>query len=336
MDNSTNASDPQDPYAQDLAKGVSLTILWIMAVVGNVLTLAVVLRYKLKIIPHILVFGQASTDLVAAIFPIPVTNVYYYVDFGLDEGSPLCLAYSVAAEFTRYSAALVVTCMLLDRCFWVLRPIQYAQGVYHKYFLFFLPALWLFALVLAVLPFLPDVEILAGQGLCLFAFDTWYGVAIVIFGGVQSAIVLVCFCILMNQLRGLFQRRRKVVIRRQTTSLSRLSNEYSRKGSVGTLTDLGQIENIGENGNGNGAHVNGNGTLNSIRLDSTSTVDSDTFKVKLKTFWERIKPSVEQQYAIMFTCIMILFYISWFPILVCHIYVLMYMCIYASLHGIYI
>ena len=62
----------------EIERGVSLLLIEIIAVFGNLLTVVVVTRYKFRRIPDILVLALACTDLVAAAFPIPMSTWLYF------------------------------------------------------------------------------------------------------------------------------------------------------------------------------------------------------------------------------------------------------------------
>ena len=307
--NCTNAT--QEAYTPDIARGASLTVIWVLAIFGNLLTLAIVLRYRLRKVPDLLVCGLACTDLVACAFPIPVSLWSYYtgrqID-GLEHLVRLCSAYTVLATFTRDSSIFVVTLMVVDRCVWVLRPIQYSQGVYHKFFCISLPAAWLLALFLSLLTLVPHVEIVAGGNVCLFSFQNWYGILVIVYGLFQFIVVLVCFVIVLVEVLKLARRRRKMTIKGAKGTNQSLS--------CNTLTKLEAVTVHPEKAE-NGQHTSQSAL--SVESNAHHLSCLKWMKKQLKCVREKVRPSAEQQFAIMFSAIIILFYVSWLPIVVSYI-----------------
>ena len=286
----------------EIERGVSLLLIEIIAVFGNLLTVVVVTRYKFRRIPDILVLALACTDLVAAAFPIPMSTWLYFstqAQSPLEACTGLCQAYAVVAQFTRYSAALLVTLLLVDRFVWILRPIQYHLGLYRPYFFVSVAIAWILALILSLISL--GVEILVGDNTCLFQMNSWYGIVIAVFGGVQFLTVFVTFCVILLEVIKLARRRKKMVVQ----------DQKSDGCTSGTKTDVINKDQLSLQEKGEGK--------SEIKKDSKLDANPDCSS-KLKQFFkcvkEKIHPSSEQQFAIMFTAIVLLFYISWLPIIV--------------------
>lgn len=308
--NCTNAT--QEAHTPDIARGASLTVIWILAIFGNLLTLAIVIRYRLRKVPDLLVFGLACTDLVACAFPIPTSLWSYYTGRQIDcmdHLIRLCSAYTVLAKFTRDSSVFVVTLMVVDRCVWVLRPIQYSQGVYHKFFCISLPAAWLLALFISLLILVPGVKTIADGNVCLFSFQNWYGILVIVYGVIQFIVVLVCFVIVLVEVLKLARRRRKMTIRGVKGNNQSLS--------CNTLTKLEAVTVHPEKVE-NGHHISQSAPP-SVESNVHHLSCLKWMKKQLKCVREKVHPSAEQQFAIMFSAIIILFYVSWLPIVVSYI-----------------
>jgi hypothetical protein len=297
----------------EISKGVSLLAIWLLAVVGNLLSIVIVSRYKLRRIPDILVVSLACTDLVGTAFPIPVsTFLYFSGESTLDDNCALCQAYAVVAQFTRYSAALLVTLMLVDRCVWILRPIRYHHGVFRPFFCVSVVIMWLMAAALSLVSLGSHID--AGENTCLFRMNTWYGVVIAVFGGVQFLTVFVCFCIIIVEVAKLARRRRKMVVNRGKSCAYTLSGKTK-------IADKDK------------ASIQENGEVKSETNENSKSSSSCGQKMKqlVKCMKEKIHPSAEQQFAIMFSAIVVLFYISWLPIIVscvCDVFISNIDCLY--------
>ena len=293
---------------QDIEKGTTLSVIWVLATVGNILTLAIVLRYKLRKVPDLLVFGLACTDLVACAFPIPISLWSYFSGrqiTGPEDLVRLCSTYNVVAKFTRDSSIFVVTLMVVDRFVWVLRPIQYHQGAYHKFFSISLPAAWLLAIFLSLLSLVPGVETVPDGNICLFSFQNWYGILVIFYGLIQFIVVLVCFVIVIVKVLKLARRRQKMMIGGTKKSSHSLS--------CNTLTKLDAVT-VQQEKVEKGQHVTPSELP--VKSDDHQLSCFKWMKKLLKRVHEKVHPTAEQQFAIMFSAIMILFYISWLPIVV--------------------
>lgn len=311
MRNVTGSSNCTDLTSNpDIVRGASLTAIWAVAIVGNILTLAIVLGYKLRKVPDLLVFGLACTDLVACALPIPVSLWSYYSGWQIDGTEDLvrlCSAYNLVAKFTRDSSVFIVTLMVVDRFVWVLRPIQYHQGDYYKFFCISLPTAWLLAILLSLLSLIPGVDIEADGNICLFGFHNWYGILVVVYGLVQFVVVLVCFVIVIAEVVKLARRRQKMLMKRKKGSHHTSSSNALDKDKLSAVTV--QQEKLE-----NGHHITR--TESPVESDLPRLSYLKWAKKQLKCVYEKAHPTAEQQFAIMFSAIIILFYISWLPIVV--------------------
>ena len=197
----------------DLDKAVTLLLIFVVALIGNILTIALVSKFKVHKVPDVLVIGLALTDLLATLVPVPMSIYAYLADFLYDEGTPTCILYGTLAQFTRYSSAQIVTLISLERYFAINRPFIYRKYATPKKFVIILIICWLLAFGLAVVPALdPTTAIIPHGGICLFDFVTGYSWAIIVYSGVQYVIVFVCFVLISIQLLKVYRRRKKLKV----------------------------------------------------------------------------------------------------------------------------
>lgn len=209
--NCTQGEEQLSIYSLD--KGLTLILIFVIALIGNVLTIAVVSRFKVHKVPDVLVIGLALTDLLATLIPVPMSIYAYFADMLYEKDSVACNLYGTLAQFTRYSSALIVTLIAVERYFAINRPFIYRKYATPRKFVIILIFCWIVAFGLAVYPALdPNTPIIPHGGICLFEFVTHYSYSIVVYTAVQYVIVFVCFILISIQLLKVYQRRKKLKV----------------------------------------------------------------------------------------------------------------------------
>ena len=196
-----------------LDKAITLILIFVIALVGNILTIAVISKFKIHKVPDVLVIGLALTDLLATLVPVPMSIYAYLADHRYETNTLACNLYGTLAQFTRYSSALIVTLISVERYFAINRPFIYRKYATPRKFVFILVICWLLAFALAVAPALdPNTPIVPHGGICLFEFVSIYSYSIIIYTGVQYVIVFVCFVLVSIQLLKVYRRRKKLKV----------------------------------------------------------------------------------------------------------------------------
>ena len=198
---------------KDLDKAVTLLVIFVVALIGNILTIALVSKFKIHKVPDVLVIGLALTDLLATLVPVPMSIYVYLSGVRYEKGTVACNLYGTLAQFTRYSSALIVTLISVERYFAINRPFIYRKYVTPRKFVFILIGSWVIAFVLAVAPVLdPNTDIIPHGGICLFDFVTPYAISVSLYAGIQFVIVFVCFVLVSIQLLKVYRRRKKLKV----------------------------------------------------------------------------------------------------------------------------
>lgn len=199
--------------------------MFLVSLIGNVGTILILSQFKVHKIPDVLVVGLALTDLLATFLPIPAAMYAYFAGVDFIEGCVLCDILGTLAHFTRYSSAIIVTLVSLERYFAVNRPFIYRKHATPKRFVFILIGCWLFALALATIPVIGNnTAILSNDGVCLFDLNSNYAIGILIFSAVQYVIVFVCFVLVTVELCKVYRRRKKLKVQGQYNSTSTARN----------------------------------------------------------------------------------------------------------------
>ena len=192
-------------------KGLTLLVIFVLSLFGNIFTIAIVSRFKIHKVPDVLVIGLALTDLLATIIPIPMAMYDYFSPVGFLMEPVACDTFGTIAHFTRYASAFIVTLVSLERYFAVCWPLKYRVHATPKRFIWILLVCWFFAFVLAIVPAVDEsTPINSHDGFCLFSFVSSYAYVIVAYAGVQYVIVLVCFISVAVRLCQVYRRRKRM------------------------------------------------------------------------------------------------------------------------------
>ena len=281
--NTTNCSGMNGTCSDQSIDATRLLVIpiFIISLIGNTATIAIISCFKQPRVTDVLVLGLAITDLLATLIPLPMTIYAYLSLTDFLEGSAACNTYGTIAQFTRYSSALITTVIAIERYIAVLHPIVYRNKVKPPLFAGVLLGCWGIAFILAFPPAVdPNTPISSHQGFCLFNFLTPYAVFIVVYGLVQFVAVLVCFIVTTVALIRLLLRYRHV-----RTANNQVSRQ--RRDSTSALRQPGRSRSL-------------------IKKFS---------QMKL-TAQEGLQLGIEAKFMIMFATVVILFYISWLPIVV--------------------
>ena len=220
--NCTNTTVTTAESRLELERGVTLALIFIASVIGNFSTIALVSRFRVHKVPDVLVIGIALTDLMATFIPVLMSAISYFTGVQYDEHSILCNFYATVAQFTRYSSALIVTLVSLERYLAVNKPFFYRKHVTPLRITVVLVCCWIVAIALAIVPAVDsNTRILSHNGYCLFDFSTNYAIVILVYAGVQYVIVFVCFVLVIGKLIRVYSRRKQLKVQGNYNRASR-------------------------------------------------------------------------------------------------------------------
>ncbi len=201
------------PIGVNFERGVSAVLIFVVSLIGNTCTIALLAKFKIHKIPDVLVIGLAITDLVAAAIPVAFSIYAYFSGYRFRHNSWDCIVYATVAQFTRYSSVLIVTIVSIERYLAVIHPFFYRRHATPKKVAVILIFCWLAALALSIVPAIdPCTHILPHEGFCLFDVDSDYAYAIIVYGVVQYIIVLFCFVAVSVQLSLVYRRRQRLKV----------------------------------------------------------------------------------------------------------------------------
>ena len=203
----------------DKIKGLTVTIILFLSLFGNICTILMLSKFKVHRVPDVLVIGLALTDIITTLIPIPMSTYAYFWGVNFKQGCFLCKFFGTVAQTTRYSSALLVTLVALERYFAVNRPFIYRKYATPRRFVYILICCWIIAFILAVIPIIGDnTVIVTHEGFCLFDIASYYAIGILVYSAIQYVTVFLCFLLVTIELVKVYRRRRKLKVREKYNS----------------------------------------------------------------------------------------------------------------------
>lgn len=302
IDSSSNVTNVTCTKQLDETKAWTLILILVGSVVANVFTIALVTRFKVRRVPDILVIGLAVSDLFAVCIPV-VISVYEYFNPCVDTSGTLCVLFATLAQFTRYSSALLVSVVSVERYFAVNRPFVYRTyiGPFPYRFVIVLFVCWFVAALLAIVPAVFPNYLTGGiskhEGYCLFYLQSKYAIAVLIYAIIQYGVVCVCFTLVVVNLVKVYRRRKRMTSR---GTINQNSHAKERQHEV------------------------------IFMKPKLTTCISDLGKSLKTGISEKFQLGVEAEFGRMFFFVVLLFYITWTTIVV-SVHMCMGVCAYV--HG---
>ena len=221
-------SNVTDEAEVDVLKAGSLLLIFIIALIGNICTIAIVSRFKIHKVPDVLVIGLALTDLGSTVIPVSM-SLYSYITLNqFSQGSFACKFYATTAQFTRFSSVWIVTLVAVERYFAVNKPFVYRKYASPLKFVWILIGCWILAFALAIAPALDgNTKVRQHDGYCLFSFTSAYAISIVVWGGIQFIVVFICFVLVTAKLIRVNHRRNKLKVQEKQGKNSTRSGSTS-------------------------------------------------------------------------------------------------------------
>jgi hypothetical protein len=217
----------------DLFKGVTIVLVFAISLIGNICTILILSQFKIHKIPDVLVVCLALTDLLATVLPIASAMFAYFSGMDYISGCILCNFFGTIAQFTRYSSALIVTLVSLERYYAVNRPFIYRKHATPSRFVFILICCWVLALALACIPVIGNnTAILSFDGVCLFELTSRYAIGILIYAAIQYVIVFTCFLLVSIELCQVYRRRKKLKVQGKYNDSSTARHSRPREPSL--------------------------------------------------------------------------------------------------------
>lgn len=184
----------------------------------NTLAIIVIVRFKQKYNPDILIFTLAVADLLKALIPLNMTLVAYLRGNEMKEGSPSCMIFGWTAFTLNCGIMLVMTIMAIDRYVAMCMPFSYKEYLPKKRLIYIIIGVFFFSGAHSMLPLtgIGKMRSYSNGSFCHFDFDSTrpasmgYSIFILALGFSMLAVVIFCYTRVMYSVKGLMRRQRRM------------------------------------------------------------------------------------------------------------------------------
>lgn len=199
-------------------EGYTLLFLEILIIILNTLAITVIVRFKKKYNPDILIFTLAVADLLKAFVPLTMTLVAYLNGREMSEGSPSCMIFGWTAFTLNSGIMLVMTIMAIDRYVAMCKPFKYKYFLPQKRLIYTIIAVFVFSGIHSMLPLtgVGKMRSYNNGSFCHFDFDSTkpasmgYSIFVLALGFSMLAVVIFCYTRTMFSVKGLMRRQRRM------------------------------------------------------------------------------------------------------------------------------
>ena len=200
------------------AEGYSLLILEMFIIFLNALAIIVILRFKKKYNPDILIFSLAVADLLKAFIPLNMSLVAYLGDKAMVQASDACKIFGWTAFTLNSGIMLVMTLMAVDRYVAICRPFRYKHLLSRRRLICSIIGVFVFSATHSALPLIGvgKIQSYNNGSFCHFDFDSTipvnmgYNIFVLVLGISMLVVVIFCYTRAMFSLRGLIRRQRRM------------------------------------------------------------------------------------------------------------------------------
>ncbi|XP_022797464.1 uncharacterized protein LOC111335739 isoform X1 [Stylophora pistillata] len=198
------------------SEGFTLLVLEILIIIINTLAIIVIVRFKQKYNPDILIFTLAVADLLKALIPLNMTLVAYLKGNEMKEGSPSCTIFGWTAFTLNCGIMLVMTIMAIDRYVAMCMPFRYKEYLPKRRLIYIIIGVFVFSGAHSLLPLtgVGKMRSYSNGSFCHFDFDSTkpasmgYSIFILVLGFSMLVVVIFCYTRAMHSVKGLMRRQR--------------------------------------------------------------------------------------------------------------------------------
>lgn len=202
------------------SEGYTLLFLEIFIIIMNTLAIIVILRFKKKYNPDILIFTLAVADLLKAFIPLNMTLVAYLGGNAMSEGSAKCIIFGWTAFTLNSGIMLVMTVMAIDRYVAICWPFRYKYYLSKKRLIYTIIAVFVFSGFHSMLPLIGVGQMgsYSNGSFCHFDFDSTipaclgYSIFVLVLGISMLVVVIFCYTCAMFSIKGLIRRQRRMSV----------------------------------------------------------------------------------------------------------------------------
>ena len=298
-----------DGVDRDVGKGMSLFIVGLLGLIGNIFTIGLVFSFKKRHVPDILVLSLAFNDIYSVLVPIFIALIVYFYPLRLPQGHWSCELMTLLSLLSRIMSMFLHTLIGIDRFLAIARPLQYRQIVKPITALIIIIILFVVSLLFSVVPWIYDITLdrddpaqclqyisYSVKGICLFDYTRWYPILILVLGWGQMVLFFVVFVTTVTiTMRYYFKRTRLLKGNERILQEALNASSISRKDPKKDTKILKHITKLGSK-----------------------------VKERKLTEWLWLEFSFEFQFVRMLFLLSILFYLTWVPSLLIITYTMVF------------
>lgn len=281
--------------SRDLPKGLTLLLLSGIGLFGNICTIVLVLSFKKKHVPDILVLSLAFLDTYTVLIPIAMALISYFIPIRYPRSNNACEAMSFFSLLSRVMSMFLYTLIGIDRLWAISMPLVYQRRSKIFHWIIIIIILFFVSFAFSVVPWIYDATLdpssqcsyymtYSFSGFCILDYLHHYSYFLLILGWGQMIIFFFVFITTLSYII-MYWRRRTNLLHGINDALNKTVYEQKKKDPK---TDL--IKNI-------------------TKLGSK-------LKEKKLVEWLVGEFGYEAQFVLMLFLVSILFYITWAPTLV--------------------
>lgn len=213
--NDTQETKPEEGY--------TLLATEIIIVTLNIFAVIVIVRFKKKYNPDILIFSLALADLAKTV-PMTMTLAVYLGWRSMQRGTAACNFFGWSAFTTNSGIMMVMTLMAVDRYVAICCPFRYKHSFTSKRLSFAICGIFVFVALHSSLPLLPAVGIGSmasyyNGSFCHFDINSkdlpsrGYSIYILALGFSMLSVVIFCYSRAMWVVKRLMRRQRRMSVK---------------------------------------------------------------------------------------------------------------------------
>ena len=290
---------------RDIAKGMTLGIVGLLGLIGNIFTIALIFSFKKRHVPDILVLSLAFNDIFSVLLPFNIALAAYFYPLRLPQGHWSCELMTLLSLLSRVMSMFLHSLIAVDRFLAIAKPLEYRRLVKPITSVIIISLFFFISLLFSVIPWVYDSTLdptvseeclqlisYSIQGICLFDYIGWYPIIISILGWGQMFLFFIVFITTMTiTMRYYYKRTRLLKGNDRILQESLNRSSISRKDSKKEPRIMKHITKLGSK-----------------------------MKERKLTEWLWLEFSFEFQFMRMLFFLSILFYATWAPSLIIVIY----------------
>ena len=208
---------------------------------GNLAILFAIRTFNKRTVSDMLIGCLALVDLLNGLGPVNISIVMYFagpVGFkGLPHLKWLCFLYAWMSCVLRLLACFIATLMSLDRFVAIVTPFRYRTKVTIRATYITVLSLFVFSVLMGLLPVSGIVDLHMSGPICSFAFTSVFAAVIVTLGYLQLIIVIICYVSVIFGIKAFLSRQTLLKVSQLRASFNAPRSRLSSKKDTTAITE---------------------------------------------------------------------------------------------------